>query len=382
MMLIFGAAVLIGAIGVTGTYFATRPKKGRASVGVASVVASSPTFCRVCGSRLGRNADFCNQCGTVVKKSGDGGTAGRSDAVETIGLDAQQTAGAATVGAATVGAMQAGRETQPAEQRGAESPPSFPTELGPQYSKVRYLGEGGFARVFSALNCKGTPVAVKVLKSRDPRAGKLFSTEAANWSVLRHENILRLYDYNIFPVPYLEAELCDSNVEREMAYGALPVERAIELMKQVASGLSYAHQHKILHGDIKPSNILLKGNTAKISDWGLSKMKMDQSVSIAGVTLQYAAPEQLSREFGGADERTDIYQMGVLLYQCVTGRLPFADTGSIVDSILRDEPAPPSQYRQVSQDLEHIILKCLNKRKGERYQSADEFARELDAVTS
>jgi serine/threonine protein kinase len=236
--------------------------------------------------------------------------------------------------------------------------------------------------VFRALDLKGDPVAVKVLKSRDPKAGKLFATEAANWSVLRHENIVRLFDYNIFPIPYLESELCDGSVEREMSYGALPVERAIELVKQIAHGLSYAHQRRILHGDIKPSNILIKDNQAKISDWGLSKMKTEQSVSIAGVTLQYAAPEQLSREFGGADERTDIYQLGVMLYQCITGRLPFADTGSLVDSILRDAPAPPSQFRQISRELEYVILRCLTKRKEERYQSADELVRELDAVAN
>jgi len=340
MIWILGVVVLIGATGVIGTYLVRRSKKSEQSFG------------------------------------GGGPTAGRGD-----------TGGPTDVGTITAGATRAGttqtqRETQPAEQRELSSPPSFPNELGSRFSQVRYLGEGGFARVFSALDLKGDPVAVKVLKSRDPKAGKLFATEAANWSVLRHENIVRLFDYNIFPIPYLESELCDGSVEREMSYGALPVERAIELVKQIAHGLSYAHQRRILHGDIKPSNILIKDNQAKISDWGLSKMKTEQSVSIAGVTLQYAAPEQLSREFGGADERTDIYQLGVMLYQCITGRLPFADTGSLVDSILRDAPAPPSQFRQISRELEYVILRCLTKRKEERYQSADELVRELDAVAN
>jgi serine/threonine protein kinase len=278
--------------------------------------------------------------------------------------------------------MQTQQEARPTEQYELGSPPSFPKELQSRFSQARYLGEGGFARVFSALDLKGAPVAVKVLKSRDPKAGKLFTTEAANWSVLRHENIVRLFDYNIFPIPYLESQLCESSVESEMSYGPLPVERAIELIKQVAYGLSYAHQRRILHGDIKPSNILIKDNTAKISDWGLSKLKTEPSVSVTGVTLQYAAPEQLSREFGGADERTDIYQLGVMLYQCITGRLPFADTGSIVDTILRDAPMPPSQFRQISGKLDDIILKCLKKRKGERYQSAEELVHELDAMAS
>jgi hypothetical protein len=262
------------------------------------------------------------------------------------------------------------------------SPPSFPVELGPQFSDVRYLGEGGFARVFSALNLQGTPVAVKVLKTRDPKVGKLFTTEAANSSVLRHENIVRLFDYNIFPVPYLASELCDGSVDREMSGAPVTVARGIEIMKQVALGLSYAHKQKILHGDIKPSNILLKENVVKISDWGLSKLKTDKSVSIAGVTLQYAAPEELSRQFGHADERTDIYQAGVLFYQLVTGKLPFADDASIVDAIIRDTPILPSQVRPMSPKLETIILTCLRKHKEERYQSMDELLRDLEGVNN
>jgi hypothetical protein len=258
--------------------------------------------------------------------------------------------------------------------------PSFPVELGSQFSDVRYLGEGGFARVFSALDLQGTPVAVKVLKSRDPKVGKLFITEAANSSVLHHENIVRLFDYNIIPVPYLALELCDGSVERQMSSAPVTVARGIEIMKQIALGLSYAHKQKILHGDIKPSNILLKENVVKIADWGLSKLKTEKSVSIGGVTLQYAAPEELSRQFGRADERTDLYQAGVLFYQLVTGKLPFADDASLIDAILEDAPIPPSQVRSMSPKLETIILTCLRKRKEERYQSMDELLRDLDGV--
>jgi outer membrane protein assembly factor BamB len=265
---------------------------------------------------------------------------------------------------------------------GLASAPSFPVELGSQYSDVGYLGEGGFARVFSALNLQRTPVAVKVLKTSDPKAGKLFATEAANWTVLRHENIVRLFDYNIFPVPYLESELCDGNVELEMLRGPVTVERSIEIVEEVARGLSYAHKLKILHGDIKPSNMLLKDNVVKVSDWGLSKLKTEQSVSIAGVTLQYAAPEELSRQFGRADERTDIYQLGVLFYQLVTGKLPFADEPTIVDAILQQVPVPPSQIRPVSPKLDSIILKCLRKRKEERYQSMDMLLTDLGGVSN
>jgi len=291
-------------------------------------------------------------------------------------------AGGATTGVAGLYRARPPSETRPSGQYGLASDSSFPVELGSQYSEARYLGEGGFARVFSALNLQRTPVAVKVLKTSDPKAGKLFATEAANWTVLRHENIVRLFDYNIFPVPYLESELCDGNVELEMLRGPVTVERSIEIVEEVARGLSYAHKLKILHGDIKPSNMLLKDNVVKVSDWGLSKLKTEQSVSIAGVTLQYAAPEELSRQFGRADERTDIYQLGVLFYQLVTGKLPFADEPTIVDAILQQVPVPPSQIRPVSPKLDSIILKCLRKRKEERYQSMDMLLTDLGGVSN
>jgi hypothetical protein len=263
------------------------------------------------------------------------------------------------------------------------SVPSLPVELVPQFSQARYLGEGGFARVFSAVNQEGTPVAVKVLKTYDTKAGKLFMTEATNWSILHHENIVSLFNYNIFPIPYLESELCDSSLEQEMNRGTIAIERAIDVVKQIARGLSYAHEQRILHGDIKPSNILFKGNVAKLGDWGLSKLKTEHSVSIAGITLQYAAPEDLSRRFGGADERTDIYQLGVLFYQLVAEKVPFTGEESlIVDAILEDTPTPPSKLRPMAAPLDNIILKCLQKNKEERYQSAEDLLRDLDLVGS
>ncbi|MGZ4847217.1 MAG: serine/threonine-protein kinase [Halobacteriota archaeon] len=279
------------------------------------------------------------------------------------------------------GQTQAFTETRLAS-RDQSAPVSFPAELTSQYSSVRYLGEGGFARVFGALNLQGVPVAVKVLKTSDPKAGKLFMTEAANWNLLHHENIVRLLNFNIFPVPHLESELCDDSVEREMIRGTIGLGRAVEIVTQIGRGLSYAHKLKVLHGDIKPSNMLIKDNVVKISDWGLSKIKTEHSVSITGVTLQYAAPEELSGQFGGADERTDIYQLGVMFYQLVTGQLPFGEDSSLFDAILQREPTPPCRLCATSPELEGIILRCLKKRKEERYQTVDELLRDLERLTS
>jgi len=261
------------------------------------------------------------------------------------------------------------------------SAPSFPVELTPQFSQARYLAEGGFMRVFSAVNRKGAPVAVKVCRSCDLHVGKLFMAEAATWSFLRHDNIVRLLDYNIFPIPYLESELCEGSLELEMNNKNIGVERAIDIMRQVACGVAYAHQQRILHRDIKPSNILLKGDLVKIGDWGLSEVKTEHSPPIAGITLQYAAPEELSRRFGGADERTDIYQLGVLFYQLMTGMLPFTgEESQIIHEILEEAPTPPSKLCPISKELDNIVLKCLKKCKQERYQNAEELLRDLDHV--
>lgn len=261
------------------------------------------------------------------------------------------------------------------------SVPSFPIELTSQFSQARYLAEGGFTRVFSAVNRKGAPVAVKICKSYNPHVGKLFLTEAENWSILQQDNIVRLFNYNIFPIPYLESELCEGSLELEMNHSNISVERAVDIMRQVVRGIAYAHQQRILHRDIKPSNILLKGNVVKIGDWGLSKLKTEHSQPIAGITLQYAAPEELSRRFGSADERTDIYQLGVLFYQLMTGMLPFTgEESQIIHEILADAPTPPSKLCPISKELDNIILTCLKKCKEERYQNAEELLRDLDRV--
>jgi serine/threonine protein kinase len=253
---------------------------------------------------------------------------------------------------------------------------SLPYELHPFFEDSVYLGEGGFGRVFRAKRIKnGTIVAIKIPKSFDKRSEKTFITEVSNWSQLNHPNIVKLYNYKILPIPYIETEYCEGVVEK----GMKTLEEAISIVYDVAKGLQYAHTKNIIHGDIKISNILSKNGIYKISDWGLSKLKIGESITLSGATPSYAAPEQISREFGKADERTDIYQLGNVFYELLTGRLPFqGEISEIYSSILKTEPKHPYEINSNAEPVDEIIMKCLNKDKNERYSSMGELIAELE----
>jgi serine/threonine protein kinase len=187
---------------------------------------------------------------------------------------------------------------------------------------------------------------------------------------------------NILPVPYVEMEFVPGSLEAIPK--PLPVWKAVHIVKGIADALSYAHTHGFIHRDIKPHNILLTGDLVpKITDWGMSKVLAAdvKHSSIAGFSLSYAAPEQVSpSEFGRTDERTDIYQLGVLFYELVTGSIPFGGE-SIVEvgnAILRETPVYPSEYNPDAAAVEKIIMKCLEKDPAKRFQSAAEV---LDALS-
>ncbi len=258
----------------------------------------------------------------------------------------------------------------------------FPRELENKYTEITFVGRGGIAWVFSAIRkTDGTKVAVKIPISFDEVTGKCFLNEIAAWETLRHENIVEVTAVNILPVPYVEMEFVPGSLEA--LDKPLPVWKAVHLITLVVDGLRYAHEHGFIHRDIKPHNILLTAELVpKITDWGMSKVLAAEvkKSSVAGFSLSYAAPEQVSpSEFGRTDERTDIYQLGVVFYELVTGSIPFGGE-SIVEvgnAILRETPTAPSEYNPDAQAVEKIILRCLEKDPKKRYQSAAEL---LDAL--
>jgi len=277
-------------------------------------------------------------------------------------------------------------EVVPAEE--TVSPPTtpkayFPPELEGKYTDIRHIGRGGVANVFAAhRKSDNRLVAVKLPISFDEVTGKCFLNEIAAWQTLRHPNIVEVLEVNILPVPYVEMEYVPGSLEEVTK--PLPVWKAVHIVHGIADGLAYAHAHGIIHRDIKPHNILMTGDfIPKITDWGMSKViatTMEKS-SVAGFSLSYAAPEQVSpAEFGRTDVRTDIYQLGALFYELVTGSIPFGGE-SIVEvgnAIVRDDPIPPTEYNPEAEAVEKIILKCLAKNPADRYQTADEL---LDALS-
>ncbi len=260
---------------------------------------------------------------------------------------------------------------------------SFPAELLSVYEPLEELGKGGFARVYKVKRKKdGEVVAVKIPLSLDPATGKSFLREIENWVHLRHPNIVRVYDYNILPVPFFEMEYCEGSLEKLPK--PLKSEQAALLIFNIAEGLKYAHSKGIIHRDLKPSNILLKNGVPKISDWGLSKVtKEGRSTTLTSFTALYAAPEQISRsKFGKTDERTDIWQLGVIFYELLTGRLPFEgdDLVELGFSIIRDEPVKPSELNPEAEPFDGIVMRCLAKNREERYESAAELQGELALI--
>ncbi|AEK71929.1 Serine/threonine protein kinase [Thermococcus sp. 4557] len=249
-----------------------------------------------------------------------------------------------------------------------------------RYVSVEPIGSGGFATVYRAVKPDGSTVALKVPHSLSEGVGRQFLHEVAVWSGLRHRNIVRLYEANIVPVPYIEMEYCEGSLGGIKK--PLSPERVAEIAFNVCEGLKYAHERGVIHRDIKPSNILLKDGTPKISDWGLSKVLTESRTTTATFTPLYAAPEQISKRFGRTDERTDVWQLGVLMYELATGKVPFdgEDFIEVAEKITMEDPVPPSELNPDARPLEPVIMRCLAKRKEERYQSVAELQRDLAEI--
>lgn len=278
------------------------------------------------------------------------------------------------------------REPKPISQEvftpSLATPSTFPPELQAKYTDLEFLGKGAFARVFKAIRNKDDQtVAIKVPISLDEATGKTFLKEIKAWEELVHPNITRLYNMNIMPLPYFEMEYVE-NKSLEKLEKPLEVEKAARIIFDISEGLKYAHSKGRIHRDLKPDNVLLTNDlNPKISDWGLSKIVTESKTSSRfSFSPLYAAPEQISpKKFGQPGIRTDIYQLGVIFYELVTGRPPFEgeDFSEIGFAIINDKPVPPSTLNPECGGVDEIILKSLNKQPNERYPSMQEFQHDL-----
>jgi serine/threonine protein kinase len=252
----------------------------------------------------------------------------------------------------------------------------LPPDLAERYTESEFIGKGGFARVFKAKRKDGQFVAVKIPISLDESTGKSFIAELQNWTRLDHPNIVKVYNFNIMPMPYFEEELCDSALADQNK--PIECEEAAWIIFNICEGLKFAHTRKIIHRDLKPQNILLKNGVPKISDWGLSRIISESTTTSAtSFTPYYAAPEQIVNKV--KDERTDIWQLGVILYELVTGVLPFTGD-SMVEIGMNIATKDPKRLGEIIPDaymIDTVVMKCLQKDPAKRYPSVLELQKDL-----
>jgi beta-lactam-binding protein with PASTA domain/predicted Ser/Thr protein kinase len=260
-----------------------------------------------------------------------------------------------------------------------------------RYRIQRKLGAGGMADVYLAEDQElGRRVAIKILNSRhgnDDQFIERFRREAKNAAALNHPNIVSIYDRGeAEDTYYIAMEFLDGRTLKELIVGrgAAPINVAIEYARQILSALRFAHRHGIVHRDIKPHNVLVDGEgRVKVTDFGIARAgtsQMTETGSIVG-TAQYLSPEQAKG--GEVDPRSDLYSLGIVLYELLTGKTPFeGDTPvEIAMKHLSTAPKPPSKLRpDIPPELDMVVLRALAKNPDDRYQSADEMEADLDRV--
>jgi len=259
----------------------------------------------------------------------------------------------------------------------------------PNYTITHKLGTGGFATVYRAINDEGKVVAIKLPKFLDETLDmsvlKKFEAEADMWKKLRHKNIVSFYNGGLLPAPYLAVELMEGGTLKDLLkVHSFLVDEAIDVMLQILAGMSYAHKMASVHRDIKPENILFtKEGIPKISDWGIGKFMASEGVSkTVGTkgTIAYGSPEQISKQFGKIDWQTDVFQLGIVFYEMLTGKNPFYDDDAlrIMGNITGENPEPPSAVNpKVPPELDRIIMTALQKKKEQRWSSAEIMHYEL-----
>jgi serine/threonine-protein kinase len=261
--------------------------------------------------------------------------------------------------------------------------------LDNRYRLDRVVGVGGMAFVYEAYDKKtGARVALKLLKEKfsdDSRAVKRFINESKSLGLLNHPNIVKIYDISIkVDYKYIVMEYVDGMTLRKYmnSHRPLPWSEAVDFVEQIALALDNAHTKGIVHRDIKPQNIMIMpGGKLKVTDFGIAKMPNSESLTMADKaigTVYYISPEQASSR--KIDARSDIYSLGAMFYEMVTGQMPFtADSPvAIIMQHMQNAPVPPTKIvPSLPKGLEQIILCAMEKNPRNRYQSAAQMLRHL-----
>jgi eukaryotic-like serine/threonine-protein kinase len=260
-----------------------------------------------------------------------------------------------------------------------------------RYRILRKLGTGGMANVYLAEDeVLGRRVAIKILNDRhagDDQFVERFRREAKNAASLSHPNIVSIYDRGEAEgTYYIAMEYLDGRSLKELivARGPAPIHLAVDYARQILAAIRFAHRHGIVHRDIKPHNVLVDGEgRLKVTDFGIARAgvsQMTEAGSIIG-TAQYLSPEQAKG--APVDQTSDLYSVGVVLYELLTGVVPFSgDTPvEIAMKHLSSVPEPPSAKRaDVPRDLDLVVMRALAKDQSERYQSAEEMDADLRRI--
>jgi TolB-like protein/Tfp pilus assembly protein PilF len=261
------------------------------------------------------------------------------------------------------------------------------------YKILEKLGGGGMGVVYKAEDTKlKRPVALKFLPphlTQDTEAKKRFIQEAQTASALQHNNICKIHEINetddgqiYISMEYYAGKTLKEKINEDM----LAFEETVDIVTQVAQGLERAHRKGIVHRDIKPANIIITDDgVAKIVDFGLAKLAGQTKLTKTGSTLgtvAYMSPEQT--QGADIDHRTDIWALGVILYEILTGKLPFKGDydQAVVYSIINEEPDPVTDIcSEIPLSLEQVVTKALEKNSDERYQNIEELLSDLISIS-
>jgi eukaryotic-like serine/threonine-protein kinase len=261
-----------------------------------------------------------------------------------------------------------------------------------RYRIVRKLGSGGMADVYLAEDEElGRRIAIKILNDRhanDEQFVERFRREAKNAAGLSHPNIVSIYDRGEAEgTYYIAMEYLDGRSLKELvvARGPLPIPDAIDATRQVLAALRFAHRKGVVHRDIKPHNVMADADgRLKVTDFGIARAgvsQMTEAGSIIG-TAQYLSPEQARG--APVDQRSDLYSVGVVIYEMLTGTTPFSGESPVEIAMkhLSDPPRPPSVERpDIPPDLDMVVLRALAKNPDDRFQTAEEMDAELERVS-
>jgi serine/threonine protein kinase len=261
-----------------------------------------------------------------------------------------------------------------------------------RYQIIEELGIGGMGKVYKVFDKEiGERVVLKLLKpeiAADEKVIERFRNEVKLARKITHKNVCRMYDFNkekdipYITMEYISGEDLKSTIKR---VGALNASKAISIAKQICEGLAEAHRLVVIHRDLKPQNIMIdKQGNSHIMDFGIARSPLTDGLTTSGMMVgspYYVSPEQVQGK--EVDERSDIYSLGVILYEMVTGNPPF--TGEIPIAVAykhtTEKPKNPREINeQVPEELGRVILKCLEKDKAKRYQSVQELYQQLDNI--